>query len=81
MRIDFNPYAIIYTDDTDIYDVYFIIIDETEETIDVCDNQGFSIANIHYKNAKEIGCLYYGDDERLNGDSDIIVENGELKIE
>lgn len=78
MRIDFNPYAIVYTDDTDIYDVYFIIIDETEKTIDLCDNNGFSIGNVHYENAKEIGCLYYDENERLNGDSDIIVQNGNL---
>lgn len=78
MKIDFNPYALVYTDDTDIYDVYFIIIDETEKTIDLCDSNGFSIGNVHYENSKEIGCLYYDDNERLNGDSDIIVKNGEL---
>lgn len=80
MRIDFNPYALVYTDDTDIYDVYFIIIDEAEKTIDLCDNHGFSIGNVHYENAKEIGYLYYDENERLNGDSDIIVENGKLQI-
>lgn len=33
---------------------------------------------INYENSKEIGCLYYDDNERLNGDSDIIVKNGEV---
>lgn len=81
MRIDFKPYAIIYTDDTSIYDVSSIIIDDVEKTIDVSDTDGFSIANISYWKTKEVGCLYYDENERLNGDSDIIVKNGELQIE
>lgn len=81
MRIDFNPYAIIYTDDTSIYDVSFIIIDELDKIIDVNDSNGFSIASIHYRKSKEIGCLYYDDNERLNADSEIIVKNGKVQIQ
>lgn len=80
MKIDFNPYVIIYTDDTDIYDVRFIIIDKKDKTIDCCDSNGFSIAGIHYENAKEIGCLYYNNRERLTGESDIIIQNGKVVI-
>lgn len=80
MKIEFNPYAIVYTDYTDIYDVHFIIIDEEDKTIDVCDVGGFSIANIHYAEAKEIGYLIYTSDERLSGDNEILVKNGEVVI-
>lgn len=78
MRIDFYPYGLLYTDDIDIYDVHFIIIDEEEKTIDVCDQHGFSIANIHYENIKEIECLLYDEKERLNGETLDIVKNGKL---
>ena len=81
MRIDFNPYVIVYTDDTDIYDVHLIIIDTEEKTIDCCDTYGMSIAGIHYENAKEIGYLKYNEKERLTGDSEILVKNGKLIIQ
>ena len=80
MRIDFNPYVLMYTDDTDIYDVYFIIIDEEEKTIDCCTSSGFSIAMIHYKDTKEIGYLEYDTNERLTGEDIILVKNGKLVI-
>ena len=78
MRIDFKPYALIYSDDADIYDVYFIIIDDGDKTIDCCDQHGFSIAKIFYAKSEEIGYLKYDENERLSGDDDIIVKNGEL---
>ena len=81
IKIEFSPYAIIYTDYTDIYAVHFIIIDEEEKTIDCCDEYGFSIAGIHYADAKEIGYLTYNYRERLTGDSYILIKNGELVIE
>lgn len=75
MRIDFNTYATIYTDDACIFNVSFIIIDD--KVIDANDSNGFPMASIYYKKAKEIGCFHYDDDERLN---EIIVKNGELQI-
>lgn len=81
MKINFSPYAIIYTDYTDIYDVHFIIIDEEAKTIDCSDEYGFSIAAIHYAEAKEIGYLIYTSDERLSGDSEILIKNGEVVID
>ena len=80
MRIDFNPYVLMYTDNTDIYDVHFIIIDEEENTIDCCANNGFSIAMIHYKDTKEIGYLKYDMNERLTDEDIILVKNGKLVI-
>ncbi|MBR3209098.1 MAG: hypothetical protein IKF82_02400 [Bacilli bacterium] len=80
MRIDFKPYALLYTDEVDIYDVHFIIVDEEEKTIDVCDESGFSIAGIHYKNSKEIGFLKYNERERLTGDYETIIKNGKLEF-
>ena len=80
MRIDFNPYVLMYTDDTDIYDVYFIIIDKKEKTIDCCTSSGFSIAMIHYEDAKEIGYLEYDTNERLTGEDITLVKNGKLVI-
>lgn len=81
MRIDFNPYVLMYTDDTDIYDVYFIIIDKEEKTIDCCTGNGFSIAMIHYEDAKEIGYLKYDMNERLTDEEIILVKNGKLVID
>lgn len=78
MRIDFYPYALVCTDAVDIYDVHFIIIDEHEKTIDCSDQHGFSIANIHYQECKEVEILKYDKNERLNGDFEIIVQNGQL---
>lgn len=80
MRIDFEPYALLYTDNVDIYDVYFIIVDEEEKTIDVCDSNGFSIGNIHYEDCKIVGYLSYNYNDELTGNGNIIVKNGSLKI-
>lgn len=80
MKIEFEPYALIYTDDTDIYDVYSIIIDQDEKKIDVCDAFGMSIGTIHYENCKECGYLKYNSRERLTGDFEIIIKNGQLTI-
>ncbi len=80
MKIEFNPYAIVYTDETDIYDVHFIIINEEDKTIDCCDERGFAIAGIHYAKAEVIGYLTYNYRERLTGDSYILIKNGKLVI-
>lgn len=78
MRIDFKYSAIVYSDEVDIYDVSFIIIDENEKTIECNDQRGFAIANIHYKNSKECGFIPDGEDGRMSGDFFDLVENGEL---
>lgn len=80
MKIEFEPYGLVYTDNVDIYDVKFIIIDKEEKTIDLCDQWGMSIGNIHYENEKEVGYLKYNKDERLTGDDEIIIKNGEVVI-
>ena len=80
MKIDFNPYAIVYTDDVSIYDVSFIIIDENDKTIDVCDQSGFSRAGITYLNCEEIGYMPFTSNERLTGETVILIKNGELVI-
>lgn len=79
-KIEFEPYGLVYTDNVDIYDVAFIIIDEGEKTIDLCDQWGMSIGNIHYENEKEVGYLKYDKDERLTGDYETIIKNGEVVI-
>ena len=80
MRINFNPYVLIYTDDTSIFDVHFIIIDKEEKTIDCCDEYGMSIAMIHYKDCEEVGYLKYNNKERFTGDVEIIIKNGKVVI-
>lgn len=77
-KIEFNPYALLYTENVDIYDVYFIIIGD--ETIEVCDMNGFGIANIHYKECEEVGYIKYNKRERITDDDITIVKNGELVI-
>ena len=78
MRVDFNPSALVFTDATDIYDVYFLIIDEDEKTIDCSDNNGMSIANIHYSECETIGYLPYNNEGKFTGEQVIIIKNGEL---
>lgn len=78
MRIQFSPYVLIYTDNVDVYDVYQIVINEEEKTIDCSDNNGFMIANIHYENLNEVGCLKYDENERLTGESKTIIEKGNI---
>lgn len=78
MRIDFEPYAIVYTDHTDIYDVHFIIIDEEEKFLELNDANGFVIAGIHYEGIKEVGYLTYNEKERLTGDKYSLIKNGKL---
>ena len=78
MRIDFNPTALVFTDATDIHDVYFIIIDEDEKTIDCSDNMGMSIANIHYKECEECGYLPYNHEGRLTGEQITFIKDGKL---
>ena len=78
MRIDFEPYAIVYTDHTDIYDVHFIVIDEKEKFLELNDANGFVIAGIHYEGIEEVGYLTYNEKERLTGDEHSLIKNGKL---
>lgn len=80
MRLDFDPYAMMFTDTVSIYDVYFIIIDEDDGTIECNDQFGMIIGLIHYKNCEEVGYLKYNHFEELTGDEELIVKNGKLKI-
>ena len=80
MRLDFKPYAMIFTDAVSICDVYFIIIDEDAGTIECNDQFGMVIGLIYYKDCEEVGYIKYNHFEELTGDSEIIVENGKLKI-
>lgn len=80
MRIDLKPYGLVYSGDTDIYDVDFLIIDEEEKTIECNSSSGFAIANIHYDECDEVGYLEYGDDERLTGNDITIAKDGKLVI-
>lgn len=81
MRFDFNPTAIVYTDSTDIYDVYFLIIDKDDKTIELNDQSGFSIGLIHYENCEECGYMPHSTDLKLNGENFPLVKNGELIFE
>lgn len=68
MRIDFPNGALIMTEDCSYCDVYMLIIDEEEKTIDVSDNYGMMIGMIHYDdNIKNVDAKIY--DEQ---DNDII---------
>lgn len=78
MRIQFSPYVLIYTDNVDVYDVHQIVIDESEKTIDCSDSNGFMLANIHYENLNKVGCLKYDENEKLTGESEIIIEKGNI---
>ena len=60
MRIDFPNGALIMTEDCSYCDVYMLIIDEEEKTIDVSDNYGMMIGMIHYDdNIKNVDAKIY----------------------
>lgn len=81
MRLDFRPYALVYTDNVNIADVHFIIIDEHDRTIECNDEYGMVIALIYYQDCEEVGYLKYNHFEELTGDSETIVKNGKLNLE
>lgn len=77
MRIDEK--GVLYTDNVDIYEVGFIIIDESEKSIDVCADDGFSIGKIMYENENKIGIIKYDNKTKcFSGDNVIIFQNGKL---
>ena len=76
MRI--NEKGILYTDNVDIYEVGFIIIDESEKTIDVCADSGFSLGQVSYENENEVGIITYDNNGYLTGDTVIIISNGKI---
>lgn len=72
MRIDFPNGALIMTEDCSYCDVYMLIIDEEEKTIDVSDNYGMMIGMIHYDdNIKNVDAKIY--DEQDNDIVPVIV--------
>lgn len=73
MRIDFPNGALIMTEDCSYCDVYMLIIDEEEKTIDVSDNYGMMIGMIHYDDSiKNVDAKIY--DEQDNDIVPIIVD-------
>lgn len=72
MKIDFQNGALIMTEDCSYCDVYMLIIDEEEKTIDVSDDYGMMIGMIHYDdNIKNVDAKIY--DEQDNDIVPIIV--------
>ena len=72
MKIDFPNGALIMTEDCSYCDVYMLIIDEEEKTIDVSDDYGMMIGMIHYDdNIKNVDAKIY--DEQDNDIVPIIV--------
>lgn len=78
MKIEFTPFGLIYTDDTDIYDVKGIIIDEEDKKIDAYDEYGMSIATIHYEDSRAVGVKKYDMEGKLTGDWKDIINYGEI---
>lgn len=78
MRIDFRYGALVYTDDVDIYNVSFIIVDKEKKKIECNNDYGFVIAMIHYKEMKECSFIPDGENGRMSGDFIDIVKNGEF---
>ena len=78
MKIELHD-AIIVTETVSIYEVYLLIIDEEEKTIDCSDSGGMTIAMIHYENEKYCEILLRDyDDDRLNGNTIDLIKNGQL---
>lgn len=80
MKIAFNNYATVDSGTTDIYDVYFIIIDEEQKTIECNDYNGMAIGTIFYEECEECAYLPIDNNDRLTGERIIIVKNGKVVI-
>lgn len=78
MKITFKPYALVATDNVDVYEVHSLFIDEDEKTIDLCDEWNMSMGNIHYEDCEFVECLTYDENEMLTGETEIIVKNGKI---
>ena len=78
-KIELNG-AIVFTDDTSIYDVYLLIIDEEEKTIECNDMNGFVIALIHYDDTEDCGFINYDGYGNILPYAEELVENGKLVI-
>ena len=55
-KIEFKPYALVHTDNVDIYEVHSLFIDEDEKSIDLCDEWNMSMGKIHYEDCKTVEC-------------------------
>ena len=76
MRIDFPTGATIMTEDCSYCDVYMLIIDEEEKSIDVSDYNGMMIGMIHYDdNVKNVDARIY---EKDDNNIESIIINQEL---
>lgn len=78
-KVELNG-AIVFTDDTSIYDVYLLIIDEEEKTIECNDMNGFVIALIHYDDTEDCGFINYDGNDDILPYAEELVENGKLVI-
>ena len=78
-KINLNG-ATVFSADCSIYDVYLLIIDKTEKTIECNDINGFVIALIHYEDSDECGYINYDENGEIMPYAESIVENGMLVI-
>ena len=78
-KIDLNG-ATVFSDDCNIYDVYMLIIDEDEKSIDCSDANGFTIALIYYEDSESCGFINCDENGRLKGYAEELVKNGMLVI-
>lgn len=82
MKIKLND-AIISTDNCNFYNVYLLIIDEEDKSIDISDSFGMTIGYIYYGNEKEVIAINNKNNEKefidivINGK---VVSNNEKKI-
>lgn len=74
-KIEFKPYALVHTDNVDIYEVHSLFIDEDEKSIDLCDEWNMSMGKIYYEDCKTVECLIYNEYEKLTGEVKTIIEN------
>ena len=79
MKINLNG-AIVFSQDCSIYEVYSIIIDNDEKTIECNDINGFTIALIHYEESDECGYINYDEKGNIMPYAEEIVKNGKLVI-
>lgn len=77
-KIEFKPYALVHTDNVDIYEVHSLFIDEDEKSIDICDEWNMSMGKIYYEDCKTVECLTYDKNERLTGEIKTIIKNAKI---
>lgn len=81
MKIEIPNGALIATDNCDFYNVYLLIINESEKTIDLSGEDRMSIGLIAYENLSTVDIHEYKENGTFSGEINQIIKNGEINYD